>query len=330
MKNNAYDFWDEYAFGEDVKYIIKPIEHTIFPTGYQGRDKETRSACTIIWAVNQLIRLFWLDLDTITTNKLYLEVVHYCEQYGYVIWSGRDIPTATNIVCKWWNAIWYKTFKKEKVFWVRLNWNNERVKEALEKWHFVWFGKNVNFATDQVEWLIWREAKMYPKMVWHRLNYVWVQYIKATWWADISKAERWAVDNYHWAIWEYFAFKELKPYIYNWVYGYGYLIFPESRMLTNIEKEKERINRLKAVNSVIWVLSSTYADLNSSEQLMASALATELRNTEWARKLIEDKNKKVMQWLVDYLSFSWKFWQEEDQKQFSELATFLRKKYNLD
>lgn len=330
MKTFAYDYWDEYAFWEDIDYVIKPIEHKIFPKWNQGKNDKTKSACTIVWAVNQLIRLFWIDLDMEKTNKLYISAVDYCVSKWYKVGEWRSTPTACNNVCKWWNEIAYKTFNKEKVFWLRLYWSNDRIIEALDKWHLVWFTKNISFSTDQVEWLVYHEPSMYPKMVGHRLNWSWVKYIKATWWADISKAERWAEDNYHWQIWEFFAFKEMKPYINRWVYAYWYLILPVSRMKSNVEKEKERIAKLKAVNTLIGTLSSTYQDLDNDSQLMMSALATSLRDKyEW-RPLIEDKNKKVLQWLVDYLSYSWKYWDEEAQKRMSELADYLRKTYWLE
>jgi hypothetical protein len=49
-------------------------------------------------------------------------------------------------------------------------------------------------------------------------------------------------------------------------------------MKSNIEKEKERIAKLKAVNTLIGTLSSTYQDLDNDSQLMMSALATSLRD----------------------------------------------------
>ena len=329
MTEVAYDYGDEYAFWEDTRCRIPQITHDIRPRGNQANNTETKSACTIVWAVNQIIRLFGLDLTTKQTNTLYIDAVHYCEKYWYVIGSWWWVPTAVDHVRKRWNEVASKTFKKEQVFTKRLLWDNAEIKEALEKWHLVGFSKNVNFWIDQVEWLVWREPKMYPKMVWHRLNRAWVKYIKATWWADISNAERWAMDNYHWAIWEYFAFKTLKPYVYNWVNGYWYLILPVSCLESNIEKEKERIQRLKAVNATIWVLSTTWWDLNTEEQLMSSALATELRNTEWARAKIDDVALKNYQALVDHLSYAWKFAWEEEQKKYSELASYLRDKFNL-
>jgi len=327
MINPAIDFGDEYAFGEDVNYKTPEIKHNIRPQGNQWENKETKTACTIVWAVNQIIRLFWIDLNKAKTNQLYIEVIKYCEKYWYVIGDWWGTPTACNIVCKRWNEIWYKAFNKEKVFRLRLYWNNPKLIEALDKGHLVWYTKQVNFGMDQVEWLIRRDK--YPKMVWHRLNRKGIKYTIATWGADVSKAERGALDNYHGAIGESFAFKEVKKYINNWVYAYWYVIMPESCMENNIEKEKQKIARLKAINAVIGALTSTYEDLNTEEQLMASSLAWEMRNTEGARERINWKENKVYQSVCDLLSFAWKYADEETQKKYSELASYLREKYKL-
>ena len=327
-KETAWDFGDEYAFWEDVEFVIPKIEHNIRPHGNQWKNKETKSACTIVGAVNQLIRLFWLDLNMETTNKLYIEAVKYCEKFWYIIGEGRATPTACNVVCKFWNEIWYKTFKKEKVFRSRLYWSNEKIVEALEKWHIVWFTKNIHFWEDQVNWLIYRDK--YPKSIGHRLNRAWTKWISATWGADISKAERWAVDNYHWQIGEFFAFETLKKYINNGLYWYWYLILPESCMKDSIEEEKKKIARMKAVNSIIWVLSSTRWDMEEAFQELSSSYAQALRE-EYpdSREKIEDLSKKSYQAIVDFLSYSWKFAWEEEKEKFSELASFLRTKHNL-
>ena len=327
-KSTARDYGDEYAFGEDVEFIVPKIEHNVRPHGNQWENTETKSACTIVWAVNSLIRLFWIDLDKKTTNKLYIEVVKYCTKYWYVIGEWRATPTACNIVCKRRNEIGFKTFKKEKVFRNRLYYSNEKIVEALEKWHIVWFTKCVNFWTDQVEWLIRRDK--YPKFTWHRLNRAWVNWISATWGADISKAERGAIDNYHGQVWEFFAFKELKKYINNWLYGYWYLILPESCMKSNVEAEKERIARMKAVNATIGVLTSTRWDMEEAFQELSSSYAQALREEyPEARQLEENQEKKVYQAIVDLLSYSWKFAWEEEKEKYSELANFLRKKHDL-
>ena len=132
MTEIAYDYGDEYAFWEDTKCIIPQITHDIRPRGNQANNKETKSACTIVWAVNQIIRLFGLDLTTKQTNTLYIDAVHYCEKYGYVIGSWWWVPTAVDHVRKRWNEIACKTFNKEQVFSKRLLWDNDEIKEALE------------------------------------------------------------------------------------------------------------------------------------------------------------------------------------------------------
>ncbi len=121
----------------------------------------------------------------------------------------------------------------------------------------------------------------------------------------------------------------MDKYINKGVYAWFYWILPVSATKTSVEEEKARIQRLKAVNATIWVLSSTWWDLNSEEQLMSSALATELRNTEWSRAKIDSQESKVYQAVVDMLSYSWKYAWEEEQKKYSELASYLREKFNL-
>lgn len=328
--NYAWDDWDERAFGEDVEYTTPKISHNIRPCWNQWKNTETKSACTIVGAVNQIIRLFWIDLNMEKTNLLYKEVVKYCEKHWYIVGQWWSTPTACNIVCKRWNEIWYKTFNKEKVFRERLYWNNPKILEALNLGHMVWYTKNVNFASDQVEWLVRRDPSVYPKMVGHRLNWKWIEYTKATGWADITGAERGSQDNYHGQIGENFAFKQVKPYINNWVYAYWYVIMPESCMKENIENEKERIRVEKAVNCLLWVLSSTRWDLDEKNQKHSSEYANYLRSDyPGARELEKDQSKKVYQAVVDVLSYWWKFAWAEEQKKYSELASYLREKYNL-
>lgn len=329
LKNPAWDFGDEYAFWEDTEYVTPQIEHNIRPHGNQGDNPETRSACTIVWATNQLIRLFWIDLNREKTNILYKEVIKYCQKYWYVVWSGRSTPTAVNVVCKWWNEIWYKTFNKEQVFWLRLYWNHQKILEALDKGHLVWFTKELNFSSDQVEGLVHHDVSLYPKSIGHRLNWAWVDYITATGWADISKAERWAEDNYHGQIWEFFAFQEVKPFINHWIYAYWYVIMPVSCKKESVEEQKKRIANEKAINAIIWILSSTYWDIDDDFQLMSSAYAWAIRDRYNNRPLIENQEKKVYQAVIDLLSYAWKFAGEEEKEKYSELASYLRNKFWL-
>jgi len=328
IKDDARDFGDEYAFGEDVEYSTPKIDHNIRPCGNQGKNTETKKACTIVGAVNQIIRLFGIDLNMEKTNKLYIEAVKYCEKYWYQIGSWRSTPIAINTVCKRRNEIGHKAFNQDKIFRLRLYRSNEKIIEALNNWHLVWYTKNIYFWKDQVDWLVWRDK--YPESTWHRLNRKGIKFTKATGGADISQAERWSQDNYSWQQWENFAFKTVKKYINNWIYAYWYLIMPESCMKSNIEDQKEKIAKMKAINSTLWVLTSTRWDMDEAFQELSSSYAQALREQyPDARKLEENQEKKVYQALVDLLSYSWKFAWEEEQKKYSELADFLRKKHDL-
>lgn len=328
LNNPAVELNDEYCFGDEVEYVCPKIEHNIRPKGNQGNNKETESACTIVWAVNQLIRLFWLDLTTEQTNKLYIEVVKYCTKEGYVIGTGWYIPTACNAVAKWWNEIWCKTFNKDKVFWTRVDWNSPKVDEALKNGHIVWFGKDISWRSDAIRGMIDKDT--YPKGTGHRLNYKCAALTKATSWIDRGNAEIGVYDNYYWSSAQEFFILSRKKYIFKWIYGYCYIIMPESCMQSNIEAEKERIALLKAVNAVIAVLTSTWWDLPEAYQELSASYAAALREQyAEARKLEKDQTKKIYQSVVDFLSYAWKYVWEQEQLKFADLAKYLRDKYKL-
>ena len=326
--NPAVELNDEYCFGDEVEYVCPKIEHNIRPKWNQGNNKETESACTIVWAVNQLIRLFWLDLTPEQTDKLYIEVVKYATNYWYIIGTWWYIPTATNVVCKWWNEIWYKTFKEDKVFWTRVDWNSPKVEEALKNGHIVWFGKELSWRSDAIRWMIDKDT--YPKGTGHRLNYKCAALTKATSWIDKGNAEIWVYDNYYGSAAQEFFILNRKKYIFKWIYGYCYIIMPESCMKSNIEAEKERIALLKAVNAVIAVLTSTWWDLPEAYQELSASYASALRDQyPDARKLEKDHKKKIYQSLVDFLSYSWKYLETSDQAKIADLAKYMREKYKL-
>jgi len=326
--STAWDYWDEYAFGSDVIFKIPELKHDIRPKTNQNLNDETLKACTIVGSVNQLIRLFWLELDNKQQDKLCVEVVKYCTQYWYRIGHGWSTVDAINSVAKWWNNIGYKTFNKEKIFYSRVNWWDKRIKEALDKGHLVGFTYALNWNTDRYAWLVYKNS--YPWWTWHRTNIKGVKFVNATSGLKLNEweANEWVHDNYYIFTNEYYI-KDIWKYISKGVYPAFYIVLPRSCMVGTVEKEKERIVRLKAVNATIWVLTSTWWDLNNDEQLMSSALATELRNTDWARERIENQEIKVYQSIVDILSYAWKFAWNDEQKRYSELASYLRKKYNL-
>lgn len=326
-ENYAWDFWDEYAFGADVEFEIKDISHNIRPQSNQWSNSETSSACTIVGALNQIIRLFWIDLPIKEANKLWIEVVHYCENFWYKIWNGWDTPTAINAVCKFWNEIWSERFGTEKVFYVRHYWNTEKPKEALEKWHLVWFTMALNFGEDRKKWLVWRDS--YPWAWWHRLNWQATKTTKPTWWASEPTADCGVYDNYY-GLTNQYLIRDRSKYINKWMYARAYMIFPQSRMKNTVEEEKARIEQEKAFNYVLWALSNAYASVPEKYQEKFGELAKMIREDfENTRKMETNQEKKSMIAITDAMSYLYKFVNSETQKTFAELAQKFRDEYKF-
>lgn len=327
MINPAVDYGDEYAFG-DIEYTIPTLTHNVRPVGYQGKSAKTKSACTIIGAINQIIRLFWLELTTEQTNKLYDEVVDYCTGYWYKIWEWWTTPTACNTVVKWWNEKGYSRYGKDQVFRVQMLHTNPRLLEALKKGHLVGYTKHIQFGKDQVDGYVFRQS--YPNTTGHRLNLKWVEFTVATGWAAKQDSKYGSQDNYHWAVGENFYIKDIATYINKGVYGNFYLILPVSYMWSSIEEEKTKLAHMKAVNATIWVMTSTWGDLEKKYQDLSANYAKELRNDyKDARPLYKDQEHKVYQSLVDFLSYCWKYAKPDEQEKYAELAKLLRDRYDL-
>lgn len=332
--NWAYDYSydDEYAFGEDVVYDIPTITHNIRPKINQWMNNDSKSACTIFGAWSQLIRLFWLDLSREQANEVGLEIIKYCaKKWWYVIGEWWWTPTAVKYVTGWWNEIWYKKYKKDKVFYLRLLWNNSLVKEALSKWHMVWYTKTIQWAWDQIYGYVDKEPDAYNQMTWHRLNLKWPQYITvATWWATQWNAQWWSQDNYFEQIGTNFFIEDLGKYINKWVYAYVYLILPESAMIDTAEEEKKRIAEQKAVDAVIATLTTTRLDLPSWAQKISADYAKKLREEyEDSKPIINDNTIKSATSVVDMLSYNYKFMPEKYQEKFALLAKEMREDFNI-
>lgn len=324
-KNNARDYGDEYAFWDDVDFEIKEITHNIRPRSNQWSHTETSSACTMIGALNQIIRLFWLDLTTKESNELWIEVVHFCEQFWYRIGSGRDTPTAINSVCKFWNQIWAERYWTEKVFYVRHYWNTEKPKEALKKWHLVWFTMALNFGEDRKKWLVRRDS--YPWAWWHRLNWQATESTKPTGWASEPTADCGVYDNYY-GLTNQYLIRDRSKYINKWMYARAYMIMPQSRMKKSVEEEKKLMAERKAVNYVLWSLSCAYESVPQKFQEKFAQLAKELREAYPEARKIEDKtSKKQAIAITDAMSYLYKFADTEEQKDYAEYASKMRKKY---
>ena len=324
-KNYAWDYWDEYAFGNDVEFDIKKVSHDIRPRSNQSLNNETVSACTIIWALNQIIRLFWLDLSKDDTNKLGVEVVKYCEQFWYRIWNGWDTPTAINSVCKFWNEIWSERYGTEKVFYARHPYNTAKPKEALEKGHLVWFTMALNFGDDRIKGLVWRDS--YPAGWGHRLNRQSTKTTKPSWWASEPTADCGVYDNYYWFTNQYLI-RDRSKYMNKWMYTPAYMIFPQSWLKKSVEENKKEIAENKAMNYTVMALSAAYASVPAKYQAKFAELAKEIRaDYKWVRQVISDDKKKWAAALTDALSYLYKYADSEDQKIYAELAAKLREKH---
>ena len=97
-----------------------------------------------------------------------------------------------------------------------------------------------------------------------------------------------------------------------------------------IPDSNQETETLKAVNAVIAVLTSTWADLPENFQDVSASYAKSLRDTyPKARKLEKEQAKKVYQSIVDFLSYAYKYAWAEEQKKYWELAQYLRNKFGL-
>lgn len=328
-KNEAWDYWDEWAFGEEVEFTVPKITHNVWPHTNQWSRTKTKSACTIYWALNQIIRLFWLFLTKDESNDLWEEVVDYCtEHHWYKPWYWWSTPDAINAVCKWRNEIWYKKFDKEKVFYVRRDYRDAQIKEALSKGHLIWFTYQLNFWEDRKKWLVYKDS--YPWAWWHRTNWQSTKTTHPTGWASEPTADCWVYDSYYWWTNEYLI-RGRSKYMNRWMCTPGYLILPQSNMTNQtVEEIKENIAETKAMNYVLWSLSTAWASVPEKYQEKFAQLAKEIRGDyEEARQLENEQNKKWAIAATDWLSYLWKFMDEEDKKEFATLAAKLREKYNF-
>lgn len=328
-KNEARDDWDEWAFGEEVNFSVLEITHNIWPHTNQWSRAKTSSACTIYWALNQIIRLFWIDLPTKESNDLWEEVVDYCiKNHWYIAWHWRSTPTAINAVCKWWNEIGAKRFNKEKVFYTRRDYQDGKIKEALSKWHLIGFTFSLNFGEDRKKGLVRRDS--YPWAGWHRTNWQSTKTTVPTGWASEPTADCWVYDSYNWGYNQYLI-RDRKKYMNKGMNTPAYLILPQSNMINQtVEEVKENIAETKAINYVLWSLSTAWASVPEKYQEKFAQLAKEIREDyKDARQLENDNEKKQAVALTDWLSYLYKWASDEERKAYAELAAKLREKYNF-
>ena len=325
--NEAWDNWDERAFWSELKIDIPEIKHNIWPRTNQGVRTKTKSACTMVWALNQLIRLFWLDLTYDQSNDLACEVVDYCVPYGYKIGSWWDTPTAINTVIKWWNEKWRKKFGKWEAYWTKFAWNSKEVREALNKWHLVWFTYALNFGQDRKKGLVYKDS--YPWAWGHRTNRQPTRTTKPTGWAKEPTADCGVYDSYYnWT--NQYLIRDRSKYMWKWMYTWWYIILPLNSMDMTIDEAKDKVAESKAINYVLWALTTWWANVSEKYQNKFAELAKEMRNDyKDARKLENNEEKKVWQTLVDAMSYCWKYMPEDIQKDLSSLATKIRTKLDV-
>lgn len=136
-------------------------------------------------------------------------------------------------------------------------------------------------------------------------------------------------DNYEGYFNKYFI-DEVEKRLHKEIFPEMYLILPKSCIgKKTVEEVKKEIKENKAVNAILGILSSTYASLPNQQDALAK-LAKSLRaEYPYARELVEDEQKKVMQAVVDVLSFAYKFAEPRYQAEFARLAGEMRKRYGL-
>lgn len=323
--NYAWDYGDEYAFWEEVDFDIPEIKHNIRPKSNQALEEETRSACTIIGALNQIIRLFGIDLNNKESRELWVEVVKYCEKFWYKVGYWWDTPTAINSVCKWWNEEGVKRFNKEKVFYARRYWNTEKPEEALKKGHLVGFTMALNFGEDRIKWLVYKDS--YPWAGGHRLNWQSTKTTVPTGGAECKEADCGVYDNYYWYTNQYLIL-DRKKYMNKGMYAWGYIILPQSCLKKSVEENKKEILENKAMNYVVMALSTAYQSVPDGYKEKFSKLASEIREGyPKVRKIVEGEEKKWAVAITDALSYLYKFADSEDKKKYAEMAEYMRKKY---
>lgn len=319
----AYDYGDEYAFGSEVEFEIKDVTNHNQARSCQMNHPETKYACTIIGAVNQLIKLYDLNLSPTDADKLGLEVATYATKFGYKFGSGWSTPTAINVVTKWRNEFGAKRYNKEQVFYVRLDSKDPKIMEALNKGHYVGFTYQLKFGEDTYRGLVDKES--YPIGYGHRTNFQRKEDVDTASKRVYTDVQLGVHDNYHGRVNEYYI-KDIQKYVGRGMFPAMYLIMPISRKKgATVEEEKKQIKEHKAVNALIGMLSCSRAALDEKGQSLASELASHLRKTfEGARALQEDETKKYYQAVADVLSFAWKNADESFQQKYAQLAKEIR------
>lgn len=321
--NGAYDNGDERAFGDEVEFEIKDITSHEQARSCQMNHPETKYGCTIIGALNQIIKLFNLNLSPKEADDLGVEVVKFTTQYGYKVGHGWSTPTAMNTVAKWWNTIGYERFKKEKIFYVRVSHDDKRVAEALSKGHYVGFTYQLNFGTDRYWGLVDKES--YPAGTGHRTNFQRSEDVDTASKKVYKNTQLGVHDNYHGWVNEYYI-KDITKYIGKGMYPAVYLVMPESwKAGATVEQQKNITAGDKSANMVIGALSAAYKYMPSDLQQLMASLANNIRQRyPDTRGITENERMKEYQLVADTLSFAWKLADDKHKDAYANLAKTIR------
>lgn len=320
---------DERAFGEEtLDFTIPELENPVDPKSNQDKDPSTRMACTIFWPVNQIIRLFRLDLTEEESNKLAKSAMEYCKREWGFTGNGRFSSLGTIFTVKWRNNEGRKEFDKPEVVYFALSRGSEKLKEALSKGHLIGFTYNDDRFSDAYADAVVDED-VHLKFWGHRTNLSKpVPFVPhySTW----NKGYEVSVyDNYYSYFNEYYI-KNVEKYLAKGIDTSFYLILPKDSLGKQAEKKieeaKTNIKQEKSANALLGVLTSTRSSLPNQQKAMAE-LAKSLRSEyQNARPLEQNPQKKVMQAVADFLSYGYKYADEESKVDFAELAKKLRKK----
>ena len=246
----------------------------------------------------------------IAIAKLFIDTPYQFWGNGSLPWEGLDCSRFTQLIysCVWIeiersSAQQGEQFKETWAFFEDL-WK-------AEVWDLIFFKKTYSSENEitHVVIAVWKNKMIHagsPKVAISTIDSYWKSHFKAVWKLSVfasSYDKQIAAENY----------ERLNG---NWE--------------ENSSAQGVQPDTLKAVNAVIAVLTSTWADLPEHFQELSASYAKELRETyPDARKLEKEQAKKVYQSMVDFLSYAYKYAWDEEKDKYSELAWYLRNKFKL-
>lgn len=278
-------------------------------------------ACTIVWRINQICRLYQQK----PTQSMMLE---------YIDWATKEM-NPRYVIGKWWLTRFGANSARKKwnidnptknvsfvtgIVWDEIFWeayNKNYMIGLTYKWNAAY---NQDFSKDWV--LDWKDFK--PDSYWHTNNAI---QCRAVSWSV------WIFDNYDSRLkFNKYSIKHMKELVDNGVFYPTYYLMIPTEILENTPEEikKKKMND-KALNSALYILSSAYDSCTDAQAQKAMATAAwEIRKSLGVEKDLADMLTKSRQALSYCLSYLWNFVDDVDlQKDISELARKIRIKYKV-